>query len=208
MTTGEKKKKIDVGWKQPSVAGQGDLLRHQNHDVAFWLGHSVLRGGRVFRLNSSPALLLQLPFVSLLSAPGIVARDTCGLSVDGACTMARRNRPSRGSDSSLWSSSTTTPTTTLLLTSFNERAPLVHERVNVRCSIPPTERGKLCRPAMRCTWVTCSLSALSPASSPKKESALNESALGFCATKPASAQHSGSGDAVPASERQTCDCIP
>ena len=162
---GGRKKKYDV--RSPSVSQLGVI------------DHSVLRGW-AFRLNSSPALLLQLPFASLLSAPGIVTRDDCGPSADGACayTIARRGRPSRGSASSTWSSSTTTPTMTLVLIPLEERpAAFVRARVNVRCSIPPTDRGKLCRPAMRCIWVTCSLSALSPVSSPKNDTSLNESAL-------------------------------
>jgi hypothetical protein len=63
--------------------------------------HSVLHGW-AFRLNSSPALLLQLPFASLLSAPGIVTRDDWGPSADGAWayTMVLRGRPPRGSASS------------------------------------------------------------------------------------------------------------
>lgn len=166
-------------WKQPSVAGPSYAANAATIRLSnLCYRQSVLRGW-AFRLNSSPALLLQLPFASLLSAPGIVTRDDCGPSVVGAWayTMALRGRPSRGSASSTWSSSTTTPTTTLVLIPPEERPPFVRERVNVRCSIPPTERGKLCRPAMRCTWVTCSLSALSPVSSPKNDTSLNESML-------------------------------
>jgi hypothetical protein len=65
--------------------------------------HSVLHGW-AFRLNSSPALLLQLPFAaSLLSAPGIVTLDDCGPSAGvgaWAYTMVLRGTPSRASASS------------------------------------------------------------------------------------------------------------
>jgi hypothetical protein len=149
---------------------------------ACWVGivHTVLLRAHVFRLKSSPALLLQLPFASLFPAPGIViVRDGCGLGAEGACTYALA-RPACGtSDSSTWSSSTTTPITTLVSRSLDER--VLHcfdrERDNVRCSIPSTERCRQRRPAMRCTWVTCSLSALRPASSRNDDSSLNESAL-------------------------------
>jgi hypothetical protein len=156
--------------------------------LCYWT-HAAARGRRVFRLNSSCALLLQLPIASLVPAPGIVIRDDCGRNVQGACTyafarLAGRGVASRGSSSSTWFSSTwfsstTTPMTTLVSAARGDKG---LGRDSVRCNIPPTERGKLNRPAMRCTWVTCSLSMSS-----NDDSELNESALVFCVTKSISA---------------------
>ena len=80
---------------------------HYNHHDC-WVAvtvHMLLPRGRVFRLNSSCALLLQLPIASLAPAPGIVIRDGCGRNVHGACTyafarLAGRGVASRGSSSS------------------------------------------------------------------------------------------------------------
>lgn len=159
---------------------------HDNHHDC-WAAvtvHTLLLRGRVFRLNSSCALLLQLPIASLAPAPGIVIRDGCGRNVHGACTyafarLAGRGVASRGSSSSMrfsstWFSSTTTPITTLVSAARGDKG-LGH---SVRCNISLTERGKLNRPAMRCTWVTCSLSVSS-----NDDCELSESALVFCVTK-------------------------
>jgi hypothetical protein len=161
--------------------------------------------GLAFRLKSSPALLFQLP-----PAPGVVNRDDWGLRVDGACTyaiapLACCGGASRGSGSST-RSSTTTPITTLVSTPLDDKQPFDRESVNVRCRIPPTERGKLCRPAIRCTCVTCSLSTLrAVSSSTEDDTELSESALRFCATRSSSVQQIGQKRA-PASERHTSNC--
>lgn len=125
-------------------------------------------------------MLLQLPNASLAPAPGIVIREDCGRNVHGACTyafarLAGRGAASRGSSSSTWFSSTTTPITTLV--SF-ARGDKQLGRDSLRCNIPPTERGKLNRPAIRCTCVVCSLSVSSTV-----DSEFSESALLFCKTK-------------------------
>jgi hypothetical protein len=81
--------------------GRRDHTNRYKYDC--WVGvivHNVFLRGRAFRLNSSPALLLQLQFASLLPAPGIVIRDDCGLSVEGAWTYALAWSPCRGSGSS------------------------------------------------------------------------------------------------------------
>ena len=170
------------------VRGRSTLPYHSilYHDCCAGVTvHKLLPRVRVFRLKSSCALLLQLPIAYLAPTPGIVICEDCGREVHGACTyafarLAGRGVASRGSNSSTWFSSTTTPITTLVSAARGDKP----GRDSVRCNIPPTERGKLNRPAIRCTWVTCSLSVLST-----DDSELSESALSFCVTKSTSVLH-------------------